>query len=1078
MAIQIYDVLQKNFVGAGLADGADLFNIVTSVEWSEDTKVLVVQSKDGQGNEGSLRVDFSNLGGAGGGLSEDDVRYLIGQVSEAWSLQGNADLIPTNKLAVSTSSAPGVIQIATDAEATAGTIENKAVNPKQLKANAGSGGGLNTAAVDARIQPFARTGNTDDVPSSKLPDATPSQKGIFEIADQNDADTGTSTLHAMTPALTKRRIDAATTGAAIKGKLEGLSGSARLDASSIKNLPSAGSGTETGATIKSKLEGLSGNARLDASAVKNLPSGGGITATQLNNLDHIKKVTALPTSGLGSTYPSGSVIRYQDKFYELVTAAASHGIRVSAGQDGNYHGYNRVDDDFSENTGHAFRESGQDLRGNVVGGFFTNLSNGQVTTFLALSSPPGTIYARVYSGTPGNTNEVFTDAMRRSSGGDVTKGGITYRKYVSGSGVWDRGDNPPDGFYVRFFTRSPQTSDQASNPLNIFAANTWHAISSYEPKRPATDAHTNDALDFPVWANDPPVLEKISKQNLATYVRSTIPAPPAPPTAYSPRRLTSIPSANLKGDKFYLTAESDRPRGVEITPVSFAGTELDGLGIGDRGWYSKPDAGFQVGSIRPSLPDDFVLISDERFYVKRNTQTDLTHLLLDTVRYAVVRRPQAAGHKILSSPEYAASQPDVDYYTITGGLPSGDWDNLRFLRSNGTYVPADAKDPVGPYYDDGTDVQRDEYTADAANLNNDLKFMVQERQPGGKTGKTLNFTASGSNFTVTNPFPKILRITYNNTSSDSDLYRRYSLDVPLANYDDSRAPKKLEINGRLYPAQYLETHTNYATYITSATTASNQRISSAGNVNNCNVQYRNNEWANNDGDKLYRRTLEGSELSKIAGEALPSYILPPHPVDGELIRCLSNISFDRGAVMTAEEENGFIGYKANVGDLESESDGIEEIGAYVGGSTPVANRVAVKRASGNTKSPSKLDISDGRQSWSFTLVSAGQNYWYSNNLAVDNVDEVRHFFVANHQYLVQVTYTDGTKEFSAVNFQSGDVIIWANVIWRKISLGLPDVQNLIDSTLRQRNIKNMWFGTSTQYDAITVKDANTVYYVR
>ena len=1074
MATPIYDVLTKSFVGAGLADGNDLFNIVTSVEWSEDTKILVVQSRDSQGDEATLRIDFNDLGGAGGGLSEDDVRYLIGQVSEAWALQGNADLIPNTKLTAATSSAPGIIQIATDAEATAGTAENRAVNPKQLKANAGSGGGLNTAAVDARILPWARTSNTDDVPTAKLPDATPTQKGIFEIADQNDADTGTSTLTAMTPALTKRRIDAATTGAAIKGKLEGLSGSARLDASSIKNLPSAGSGSETGATIKSKLEGLSGNARLDASAVKNLPSGGGITATQLNNLDHIKKVSALPTSGLGSTYPSGSVIRYADKFYELVTSAAAHGVKIETGRDGNRYGYNQVDSSF-QRIGSAFRETGQKVPLDPLGGFSTNLSNGQITLFISISSPPGTVYARWYNGVPAEATAMGTTALRRSSGGDVTTGGVTYRKYVSNSGVWDSDDTTPDEFYLRLFRSSPRTSDQTSNPLNIFSANEWHPIDD-KPLKPNKDADLTNPVDFVAWESG--LREKVTKENLASYVRSTIPEPPSPPTAYTPRRLTRLPTENTTGDKFYLTTESDRPMGVEITPVSFAGTELDRLGVGDRGWYAKPDAGFQFGSVRPALDSDFVLITDTRVYVKRATQTNLTHVLLGTARYALTRRPQSPGYKILSSPEYAASQPDVDYYDITGGLPSGDWDNLRFLKSDGTYIPADAKDPVGPYYDDGTDIQRDEYTADPANLNNDLKFLVEERQPGGKTGKTLNFTASGSNFTVQNPFPNILRLTYNNTSSDSDLYRRYSMDVPLANYDDSRAPKKLEINGRLYPAQYLETHTNYATYITSATTASNQRISSAGNVNNCNIQYRNNEWANNDGDKLYRRTLQGSELSKIAGEALPSYILPPHPVDGELIRCLANISYDRGDVMTAEEDNGFIGYKSNVGNLESESDGIEEIGAYVGGSTPVANRVGLKRASGNTKTPSKLDISDGRQSWSFTLVTAGQNYWYANNLAVDTVDEVRHFFVANHQYLVQVTYTDSTKEFAAVNFQSGDVIIFASVIWRKISLGLPDVQNLINTTLTQRNIKNMWFGTSAQYDAIAVKDANTVYFVR
>ena len=1072
MATPIYDVLVKSFVGPGIVDGNDLYNIVTSVEWSEDTKTMVVQSKDSQGNEGNLRIDFNDLGGAGGGLSEDDVRYLIGQVSEAWALQGNADLIPNTKLTAATSSAPGIIQIATDAEVTAGTAEDKAVNPKQLKANAGSGGGLNTAAVDARIATWARTSNTDDVPTSKLPDATPTNKGIFEIADQNDADTGTSTLTAMTPALTKRRIDAATTGAAIKGKLEGLSGASRLDASSIKNLPSAGSGSETGATIKSKLEGLSGNARLDASAIKNIPTGSGdVTTAQLNSLDHIVKKDPPPTSGLGSTYPDGSVIRTDDNWQELVANGVNNSLRIQAGRDGNDYGYNRVESRVDQHLGHALREGGQVVDGDPVGGIFTNLSNGQISVFLVLSSPPGTIYARFYNGTPSEANEIETTSLTRSSSGDVTTGGLTYRKYVSQAGVWDSADVTPDEFYARFFTRSPATNDQTSHPLNIFAAQKWHIIDD-RPKRPAVDANVRDALDFPVWANNPPVLEKISKQNLATYVRGTI------PTVHTPRRLTSHPTALLEGDRWYLTRELSLPQGIEITPVVFAGTELDGLGVGDRGWYAKPDAGFQFGSVHPDLPDDFVLISNTRVYVKRNTQTDLTHLVLGSTEFPLIRVAQVAGTKILSNPAYSASQPDVDYYTITGGLPSGDWDNLRFKRSNNAYVPANAVDPKGEYYTDGTDIQRDGYAADPADITHDLKFLVQEKHVGGKTGKSLTFAASGSNFTVANPFDNILSLTYNNTSSDSELYQRYSLDVPLANYDDNRAPIKVEVNGVLYPASYLETHTNYATYVTTETTAASQRISSAGVVNNCNVQFRNKEWANNSGDTFYRRTLSSSELSKISGRPLPTYVLPPHPVVGELIQPLANVSYDEGGILAMGSDSDFIGVKSGVGAFVTPSTGLDEVGAYVGGSTPIANKVGLKRKSGNTKTPSRMEIFDGTNRWRFNLVSAGQDYWYANNLAVDTADEVRHFFVSRHNYAIQIVYSDGTKEFAPVSFTAGDVLIWTGVTWVKTSFGPPEVQALINQTLTQRNIKNMWFGTTAAYNAIAVKDDNTVYFTR
>ena len=109
---------------------------------------------------------------------------------------------------------------------------------------------------------------------------------------------------------------------------------------------------------------------------------------------------------------------------------------------------------------------------------------------------------------------------------------------------------------------------------------------------------------------------------------------------------------------------------------SFAGTELDSVenpqvhaGVGNRGWYAKEDAGFQFGLLHPSIDSNFVLISDTRVYVKRNTLTNLAKILVGEQEFTLTRVPQPAGTKLINDPSLAHGEPDIDYYTIGGSGP-------------------------------------------------------------------------------------------------------------------------------------------------------------------------------------------------------------------------------------------------------------------------------------------------------------------------------------------------------------------------------------------------------------------------
>lgn len=105
-------------------------------------------------------------------------------------------------------------------------------------------------------------------------------KGVYDIPQQSSPETGSS----------------------IKTKLEALTGTARLEASAIQNLPAGTS--ETGLTIVSKLEALTGTDRLNASAIEG--STGNITvfnegvqlASNVNAIDFVG-------DGVNATFNNG-----------------------------------------------------------------------------------------------------------------------------------------------------------------------------------------------------------------------------------------------------------------------------------------------------------------------------------------------------------------------------------------------------------------------------------------------------------------------------------------------------------------------------------------------------------------------------------------------------------------------------------------------------------------------------------------------------------------------------------------------------------------------------------------------------
>ena len=414
--------------------------------------------------------------------------------------------------------------------------------------------------------------------------------------------------------------------------------------------------------------------------------------------------------------------------------------------------------------------------------------------------------------------------------------------------------------------------------------------------------------------------------------------------AETPKRVTILPNTGKDQETIYLENTYTNTQGVEITPENFSETPVDGYNTGTRGWYGKDEYGGELGYISPSLPSDFLLISDTRVYVKRGTQTNLSKIIVAGTEYTLTRVPQSAGWKIIQGPA-GVNTPDAEYYTITGGLPAGDWDQLRFKTSANAFIPATITIPKGFYQYNNSDWQLSEFDAPEAQRSRDLKFMVEELIAGAPQSKASLFQASGSNFTMANPFPNVLDITYNNTSSVTALYQRYTVKVPTANFEDSKTPVKLTIGSASYALSYYETggsaETAYGEYRTLKIPVAGDRALSNSFAKMVNIQYRDGSWAGVSATVKNNRTITSGDLADLSKQLTTVHTFPQNPVYGQRVQLLSSVTAQGGAVMTTAEDSAgrFIGYGATItgSSLNPTSNTISTLGSYTNDTSNAAD---------------------------------------------------------------------------------------------------------------------------------------------
>ena len=879
----------------------------------------------------------------------------------------------------------------------------------------------------------------------------------------------------------------------------------------------------SGGDIVSRLEALQGNNKLDASALKDLPES------------HFVAVQTLPTDL--SPYVNNEIIKIivPDEWRRVTGAngGEQHGFKILVATDplsANNFGYSGEGDIYGTmqtEDGGSLSESQNPILRWEIQRRETQLGSGTYEYSFTLlikkssyASPATNVYIRVYQSKPGTTNdELVTMNLTKAADNPLHN----YHTYLSADG-----DGGPSSLwssrqyirYFRLFTSNPRTDDETSNPLNFHSAKTTTVVDPRETglsiKTKLETLSGNDRLsasavkDIPGQISGDDIKTKLEDLSGNDRLESSAIKDLPDGVENTPRRVTSLSSTPLDGERVYLSADYDKSF-FDIIPEEVGNnTEFSGEGIGTRGWVRYRQFGSETHA---ALSDDFRAITDTRVYVKKDTQTDLRTLKIGTATRNLVRVPQV-NEKL---PPFDDEQPLVDHYTITGGMPTGDWLNMQFIRADNSTYPNQVVAKSGEYKGQDGAWVKDDFNADLANPSREFKFRIEQIVDGNKSNKSITFNSTGSGanlyYTASNPFDKILSLNFYpstyGTSTDQQSFRnRWSVVISTVDFVDDDAPSVLEIRNTNYSFAYLETESGNRAVYRTPVVATAQRLTAAGSEL-VNIQKRDGIWLGQQDQKRLLRTLDKESIQIVANKIKDVHSIPSSPHEGQQIRALNDIVIQGGAVLKAAESEGtstaagsqgvsiaglFTGYERDAeyassvpGDLGSLTPVNSNIlgllsfsNAHSAGNQANKTILIVPRA---TYTPSKVFI-DGK---SYSLTSQGVGFWVLTGLDGS-------FLKNGHEYYVNVENASGTPLYPNITLQQGKVYEFDGIRWISISPGLDEgavnaaITAKLDSdvepiALKKNTVtgqyfkpKGFWYGTQAQLNAITKLD-NYVYYV-
>ena len=473
----------------------------------------------------------------------------------------------------------------------------------------------------------------------------------------------------------------------------------------------------------------------------------------------------------------------------------------------------------------------------------------------------------------------------------------------------------------------------------------------------------------------------------------------------TPRRVTALPADgdSLKGERVYVTAPYAADV-VDITPQSFWGSQFDHQGVGERGYY----AGGFVGSLRGTFPG-LRLLSDTTVAVLRSDIPALTKVHLGDTEYDVTAGQNQKGEPLPGEIDTGVS---VDLYTITGGLPSGDWDDIK-LENSGTFYPSGSMIHAGDYIFDGQDWQEYDYNAPLADTTNEVFVSVAERISDSPRPTTLTFAAVGgvpNTYLVSAPFPGYPSIGYDGRSASTS-YQEFEVlvDDSIASLD---APAVIRVGSNEYTLTPVGVSTGNTVAYTSSAVAAADQVSGTALSKSIDIQLHSGLWVNGSGAVYEYRTLDLASISAASRTVKKVSRLPltaPLGAEYELLVEQTIPGFER--VKAVGQTTGVVGVTlSNDWGLRSED----------GTSATVALRNKTVLNVGTISSAPMYVIIDG-VSYALTILSQGSKFY--TLAAADGT-----LLHAGEEYAINIKFANGSY-LNPIRYLHPGFYVWDGVMW-------------------------------------------------
>ena len=471
-----------------------------------------------------------------------------------------------------------------------------------------------------------------------------------------------------------------------------------------------------------------------------------------------------------------------------------------------------------------------------------------------------------------------------------------------------------------------------------------------------------------------------------------------------------LPDPGTAGRQVWVKANYET-RGVSVVPWDWGGPN------GSRAWWYVPD-GWHFGQILGVFYELF-FVSDTTVMIRTGSIPGISKLHVGEDEYVLTA---VAGKQNINW-----HGTGVDVYTITGGLPAGDWNEVWIEGATPEdRFPGSVTIKQGEYLDTGTAWVSAGFDALLAPVWLDFDVMIRAKWPGKARTKSVTFvedTTHASLYVAPAPFDAITSITFDGRAGQS-YQNRYVVRLAANLAVGDGIPAKLMVGVFEFELTEGTSEDGVAVFVTPVM---GERVDDANLTHSLDLQYADGSWANGSRTKRIIQTLNQAALHDAASRVPEVKHVPVGTPDRRVRLVAPYTQIHWGAMEARATASGdFVGWYSGSPDVGSLSgapgNGIAVFGSYLqSAGANLRNKTIWGRTSTTTKTPQYVWI-NGRRYGVTALGPSHPDLWSVNGADGSTV-------AAGQGYAVGFQWTDGSKVYPDTTFAPGDYT-WAGGRWR------------------------------------------------